>query len=75
MQITNTTGGDIGLEPGTVIPAGQTVDVPDDVARRCEASEAVRGWFKSGALVTEKPKKAAKADEKPATKPAAKKAD
>lgn len=75
MQIMNTTKGDIGLEPGTVIPAGQTVDVPDDVARRCEASEAVRGWLATGALVAEKPKKASKAEEKPAPKSSAKKAD
>lgn len=66
MLIKNTTAGDLGLEPGVVIPAGHTVDVPDEVAKRCEASNVVKGWLKSGALAVEKPKKAAaKSDDKP----------
>lgn len=61
MLIKNTTAGDLGLEPGVVIPAGQTVDVPDDIAKRCEASDVVKGWLKSGALAVEKPQAKAKA--------------
>lgn len=56
MLIKNNTGGDLGLEPGVVVPAGQTVDIDPDTFKRCEASPVVQGWLDSGAITAKKPR-------------------
>lgn len=51
MKITNTTTRDLGLGGDHVVPAGGSIEVPNDVLTRYKASAVVKGWFVGGALV------------------------
>lgn len=53
MQITNTTTRDLGLGLGGdhIVPAGGSLEVPNDALTAYKASPVVKGWFIEGALV------------------------
>jgi hypothetical protein len=66
MKIRNTTKGNIGLDPETIIEPGQTVEI-DDMSR-FKGSKVVQSYFDTGMLVEVKAKPAPKpkAEPKPA---------
>lgn len=64
--VVNNTGGNLGLTPTDVIPAGSEADIDDDVLKAAQKSPVVKHWFevkslevKSAAkpVKTEKPSK------------------
>lgn len=78
MKITNTTTRDLGLDPETVIAAGGSIEIDNEVLSALKKSPVVKGWFVAKKLIeigevkAEKPK-AEKQEPKPKTY--AKKAD
>ena len=52
-NITNSSGQALALPDGTMIPAGETVTVTDEVWAANEENETVQAWVEAGALTTE----------------------
>src|SRR5690554_4164911 len=50
-KLTNTTPGDLILNPGGVVPAGRGAEVCADVLALAMRSPAVMGWINAGQLI------------------------
>ncbi|MBL4768271.1 MAG: hypothetical protein JKY94_11230 [Rhodobacteraceae bacterium] len=66
MKLTNTTKGDLGLDPMTVVPAGGSLEIDNDVLSEHKKNPIVKFWLTDGSLVEGGAVKVAKTDPEPA---------
>ena len=55
MKLSNTTAGDLGLDPDTIVPSQSAIEIEPAELRRRMGNPVVAHWLATGALVADWP--------------------